>query len=244
MAGSRIRELKKAVIAFIDLIEQLGLGERIALIEFGGSASLVCSLTKNYRYLKQKVDSLAATGGTPMAEAMVLGIKESSNAHVLNIEGIMILPRIILMTDGEPDNESAVLEVADLLGQVPIPIACVGVAGCKQSVMKAIARKTGGMFVMAEDIGFLQIFFLKQVFLILYVVEMMNQIEKLYNREVLREYLQKRTGTRISDEELDAFIILLKSLVKVDGQKKRIGANPRQPLVNRAPSSGCCCTIL
>jgi Mg-chelatase subunit ChlD len=69
MAGGSLRELKRAVVEFITLIEKLGLGDRIAIITFGGKqARTAMNLTSNYNALRNCVNGLVANGSTPMAE--------------------------------------------------------------------------------------------------------------------------------------------------------------------------------
>ena len=76
MAGVPINELKKAVLAFIALIERLDLGERIALVEFGNDTKVICSFTNNYDHLKRLIRGLRANGGTPMGRGLAYCLRE------------------------------------------------------------------------------------------------------------------------------------------------------------------------
>jgi len=233
MSGASLRELKRAVVTFIETTEQLGLKSQIALVEFGKNTCVRCSFTSNYSRLISAVNDLSAGGGTPMAEGLALAFKELvEHGRVLEIEGISIFPKIILMTDGAPDDADKVIKLATAIGSANFPIACVGVQGCNQQLMARVAASTEGMFLMAENIEALSAFFLKQVLLVLYIVEMANSIERLLNRELLRAFLEEKTGRRVSDLELQAFIGYLEGIARNKRQ-----ASPPQRQQQRLTSS-------
>ena len=113
------------------------------------------------------------------------------------------------MTDGQPDDKEEVLEIATLLGRAEFPMACVGVSSCDKMLMHDLARRTGGMFLYGSGIAYLSIFFLRQVMLVVYVLQMLQmakEIKDLLNREMLRQFFEK-DGSRITDEELGAFLV-------------------------------------
>jgi uncharacterized protein YegL/mRNA-degrading endonuclease HigB of HigAB toxin-antitoxin module len=214
MAGSSLKELKISLIIFIDLIEKMNLGERIAIITFGGTVNLLSGLTQDYHLLKLKIAKLTATGGTPMTEALVATLACLKYSRPLQVGPITLMPRIILFTDGAPNDPSSVKEVAKTMG-IGIPMVCIGVAACDKKLMGELAKLSGGMFLMANDISYLQIFFLRQVLLILFILEVQEQIEQIYNREVLREYLESKSGHPVSDTELDGFLYFLQHLIRI-----------------------------
>jgi len=265
MAGRRLEELQLAVANFLLITQKLGLEDRIGIVTFGGTARILCSLTDNYSRLIGYVKNLRADGSTPMAEALAYALKEMlDHAKIVSIEDIQLMPRIILMTDGEPDNERAVLDVASSLGQIGFPIACVGVTGCKESLLRQITRSTKGMFVMASRIEELSIFFLQQVYLTLYIATMIKELGNLLNREMLRAFMEEATGQRIDDDTLDMIIVMLDGMVKGQGGNapRRVQQPARRQITYESettpiyrstynssysyqqPSRGCCCTIL
>jgi len=217
MSGIRLDQLKDAVGIFLDNMKGIEVG-RVALVEFGQNTRVLASLTNDYNLLHRIVDRMQAGGSTPMSQGLALGLKEIiDNGRFLPLrEGITIVPRIILMTDGEPDNKAEVQLIAKKLGEANIPIACVGVSECDQRLMSQLGTLSGGMFVMVQDIEQLQSFFMQQTLLLFYIVEMIDELEKLRDREVLREYMQQKTGREVSDEEVDAFMVLLQHLVVAD----------------------------
>jgi len=262
MSGRRLEELQLAVANFMLISQKIGLEDRIGIVTFGGTAKILCPLTDNYARLIGYVKNLRADGSTPMAEALAYALKEMiDHAKVVSIEDIQLMPRIILMTDGEPDKESDVIAVANSLGQLGFPIACVGVTGCKESLLRPITRATKGMFVMASRIEELSIFFLQQVYLTLYIATMIKELGNLLNRELLRSFMEEATGQRIDDDTLDMIIVMLDGMVKGRGEPSSRGRvqqpaqrritytdDERTPMRSqyqyKQPSRGCCCTIL
>ncbi len=131
------------------------------------------------------------------------------------------------------------MAVAKACADTGFPIACVGVSGCDASLLRTIAKMTGGMFSYANEITELSVFFLKQILLTIYIAKFAEQIEQLYSREVLREFFYEQTGERLNDEELDMFILYLKALAVVkdreDSRSARSSPAPSAPPIQSAP---------
>jgi len=221
------------------LIEQLGFGDRISIVQFGGQTQVVCNLTSDYSLLRRRIASLTATGGTPMAEGLALGIIQLKNARPVKLGRHLIMPRVILMTDGAPDDKTKVFQIARQIGQTTIPVCCVGVSSCDRNVMETIAQTTGGMFVMADDLALLQLFFVRQVLLIVYLQKMQDSLQNLLNRELLRQFLEQQTESSVSDHELDGFIFLMQHLAKDDEDDGPtiVDMDSDSPLITSGPKS-------
>jgi len=214
MAGTRIQELKTAVVKCIEVAAQLQLGEKFGVVSFGSSTGLQRPLTNNYQLVINTVKNLSAGGGTPMGKGLTAALQELTNGRILQIGSLQLRPRLILMTDGEPDDKNEVLAIAKIFGDHNIPIACVGVSGCNQQLMKQIAALSGGMFVYASEVDELVLFFLEQIILTFYIAEFAEKLEELFSREVLRQYMKDKTGHEMNDQELDLFVAYLKVLAK------------------------------
>jgi len=219
MAGSSLQELKRAVLTFIQFAEQVDIGGYIGIAEFGHRTGVQVQMTRNFGQLKRTVNSLTASGGTPMAEGLVAGLQELvTRGRILSVGSVTLMPRVILMTDGAPDSKEKVLAVAKACAETGFPIACVGVSGCDSHLLQTIAKATGGMFTYASEITELSVFFLKQILLTIYIAKFAEQIEQLYSREVLRDFMHQQTGQYLSEDELDMFILYLKALAVVKEQ--------------------------
>ncbi|XP_035695012.1 uncharacterized protein LOC118428875 isoform X2 [Branchiostoma floridae] len=215
MAGKGMLELRKAVRQFLAGVQQTaiqtGLKENVAVVEFGGGVRIVQHLTNDYRRVQRAVDNLKPGGTTPMFEGLMEALKElCQNGGVLVLPGgIRMTPRVILMTDGKPDNQERVILAAAAFSRegyrevglpYPVPIACVGCgSGVDVALLAAIAAATNGMFAIG-DVSELSAFFLKQVLLIRFALQFANDMNKLRNLILLRQFLAQM-GENVSEEE-------------------------------------------
>ncbi|XP_070575525.1 uncharacterized protein [Ptychodera flava] len=232
MANRGISELKKACTEFLlgiqQTAEQTGLRENVAVVEFGRQTRIVRSLSDNYRLTKQAIDSLAAGGTTPMFEGLMEAMKEViKNGGVLTMAGgRKMTPRIILMTDGRPDDKDEVLKAAMSFGPLwqavglphPIPIACVGCGpDVDRELLAAIAKVTNGMFVTG-DISQLGDFFRRQVLLIRFAAQFAHDMDKLRSLIALRTFLASMGEQVDNEEELRGLLALLLTMMMVSGE--------------------------
>jgi len=214
MAGDSLKELQRAVFSFLEYSEILE--AKIGVAQFGQNTRVLVEMTTNYSQIKNCINNLSASGSTPMAEGLLIALKElAQRGRVIPIGHVTLVPRLILMTDGAPDSKEEVLVAAKLFGDAGIPISCVGVSGCDLDLMRKIAALSGGMFHYASQIEELSLFFLQQIILSLYIAEFAERLDELYSREILREYMSQKTGHTLSDEELDMFIAYLRVLTRV-----------------------------
>ena len=132
MAGSPLANLKLGANTFIDIIDestdstqdgQIGLGSRIAIVSFSGSATANTQLITSVSDLKSAVNSLSAGGATNHADAfstaMSLFDPSSSNARVASSCSLMErrLPEFHLPRIAEAIRDSGVV------------IYCIGLIG-------------------------------------------------------------------------------------------------------------------
>jgi len=247
MDGNPLNEMIRAVTAYINCSERLGFQERIAIVIFGQESSVRCSLTTDYAKLKLVVAGLKAGGSTPMDIGLALAFKELvESGRILNIGCITIFPRIILLTDGEPNDYPKTLSHAQSLGELSFPISAMGVSGCNEEKMRRIAEASGGCFMMVNEIDKLVDQFVTQIMLIVFVMEMQDRIEQLFNKYALKSYLEEKMQKTVSDEEVEMFILFLRSIVRVqeeieDVPKKyniKFGHSAQGPYINAQIKEG------
>ncbi|XP_070574611.1 uncharacterized protein [Ptychodera flava] len=230
MAGRGLAELKKACKEFLlgvhQTSQQFDLKENVAVVEFGLSVRVVQTLTNDYSRVLRAINGLTPGGKTPMAKGLLEAMREIIvRGGVLSLPGgKKMTPRIILMTDGQPDNRDEVVSVALSYGPLwksvglphPIPIACVGCgAEVDKELLAVIAKFTNGMFVLG-DVSQLSDFFRKQVLLIQFVAKFSHDIEQLRNLLLLRHFFQQM-GQAVEEEELQGlFTLLLAMLILSD----------------------------
>jgi hypothetical protein len=171
-----------------------------------------------------------------MAEGLAHAFNEiSKNGKITVIANrVRLNPRVVLMTDGHPDSEEKVKRAVAVVATLGIPIACVGVKGCDQDLLKWIASTTGGMFTMADEMAELSAFFRKQVLLTLFIVQFAEDMKKLYSLEALRYFMEERTGRRLSDAELRALLVLIRSIASAE-QEIPTSSSSRTPPAKTKP---------
>lgn len=142
MSGEKIKRLKDAVKFVVDL---LGPDDYISIIEFASSPSTLISSQQargasDKQTLKRKVDGLDADGGTDIAPAMRSGLAEIKKHMASNR-----INRMVLLTDGDTQNESNCLKMADEAGRLGVPVIALGIGtDWKEKILQDIAARSGG----------------------------------------------------------------------------------------------------
>ncbi|MCX6627289.1 MAG: VWA domain-containing protein [Candidatus Solibacter sp.] len=111
----------------------------IGLIQFGmgSGASVLHGLSRDAKSLRNKVDSLVATGGTPMHEALSLGVAMLGGKDK-NIEKF-----IVLFTDGYPDDRARTTNSSTGAKRLGIQVMCIGVGTADQELLDEMATTPG-----------------------------------------------------------------------------------------------------
>jgi Ca-activated chloride channel family protein len=114
--------LERAKLAIHDTLSVLE-GDRVAVVAYAGSASVVCPLTRDYGFFKWAVESLSPasvdSGGTLIGDA----IRKVSDDVFDPLE--KRYKDLILISDGE-DKESFPVEAAAIAGQRGVRIITIG----------------------------------------------------------------------------------------------------------------------
>ena len=161
-----------------DFVESLN-GDRVGLIGFSGDAFLFCPMTAYYKGFFMALDNMSVNslkrGGTSVEAA----IKEAIKAFSWALSGQKVL---LLISDGE-QTEGDAAAAAEAANKANIQINCIGVgtregsnitynensaeyiivkdnsgrivtSKLDEDTLKAIAEKTGGMYIHASDSTF------------------------------------------------------------------------------------------
>lgn len=142
MSGEKIKRLKDAVKFVVDL---LGQDDYISVVRFASSPSTLVGSQQvrsaaDKQALKRKVDGLDADGGTDIAPAMRSGLVEIKRQMASNR-----INRMVLLTDGDTQNESGCYKMADECGQLGAPVIALGIGtDWKEKVLQDIAARSGG----------------------------------------------------------------------------------------------------
>ncbi|MFG0256714.1 MAG: VWA domain-containing protein [Phycisphaerales bacterium JB043] len=101
-------------------------GDRVGIVAFAGSASVVCPLTQDYRFFSQTLDELSPRsvprGGTNIGD----GIRKVLNSVFRDEDDSTHFRDIILITDGE-DQESLPVEAAQQAADRAVRIIALGI---------------------------------------------------------------------------------------------------------------------
>lgn len=141
MTGGKIQALRDACVSFV---QGCNLGDTaLALETFGDDANGRLALTCFEPLLTTTIATLRATGGTPMADAMNYALRSYS------------LTRTVLVSDGEPDNETAAYAQASCYREAGLICDCVHIGNSTsgEEVLRRIAEMTGGQYIKFTDIA-------------------------------------------------------------------------------------------
>lgn len=135
--SSRMDKAKEACRQFISNtdFESVEMG----LVQFGinSTASALHTMSRDAKSLRNKVDSLIASGGTPMHEALRLGAELLAGGDA-NVEKY-----IVLFTDGYPDDRPSTVSAAKKAKRQGINIMCIGVGSADQALLDELATTPG-----------------------------------------------------------------------------------------------------
>lgn len=114
MTGEPIRELNAGLVQYRDELQLDSIASRrveIAIVTFGGDVSLEQDFVTARQF---SPPTLSASGGTPMAEAIMQGVKHLEDRKlVYQQNGVAYYrPWIFLITDGEPNGSPAAWNLA------------------------------------------------------------------------------------------------------------------------------------
>lgn len=153
MYGKRMTNAKSAAK---EVISQMKLGDRCAVIGFEGSGRVIQSLTEDKELLYSAVDKLRASGGNNICNGLQSAIKQFDDDSRQKY--------IMLISDGEDSSASATM--ATTAGEKGIRILAMMV-GTGSLQMQTVAINSNGIYKnapTAEDIGKIMKYFASEVF--------------------------------------------------------------------------------
>src|SRR5581483_5184316 len=136
----KIEQLREAVKFAIDLLDSEDI---VSIVAFEDDARvLVTSQPAHDKYgLKRQVDQLDAGGGTHMEKGLREGLKQVQK-HL----GPGRVNQLVLLTDGQTENEGDCRREADNAGRAGIKITALGLGtDWNESLLEDVAQRTGGV---------------------------------------------------------------------------------------------------
>jgi len=150
MEGEMIEDAKKASLS---LLESLSPGDTFAVVAFHSRADVLTPATridaKSAAKIREQIGKMKAHGTTDMAGGLRAGMDEVLKG--LRADGVN---RIVLLGDGVPNNESPMLQLAQMAGQSGIAVTTLGLGlDYNETLMNAVAQHSGGKFHFVRDSG-------------------------------------------------------------------------------------------
>jgi len=137
---TRLERAKRHINIFLDEL----IGDRVAIVAFAGSATIVCPLTTDYAALKLIVSNLSTDTVTDFGTNIGAGLKKAG--EVFHLESTA--KTIILLSDGE-DLEEYSIHQARLLAQQGIVVYTIGIGTIEGSPI--IIKNQKGQDEYAKD---------------------------------------------------------------------------------------------
>lgn len=139
MSGAKIVQAKEGAIDFARSVYERGCAT--ALAAFGSEAEVICEPTVDPKVFEEKVSGLVVNGSTNLAA----GLELAGRFPHLNA--------VIVVTDGEPDSETAALNAAKVLKEKGIDILCIGTDDADTKFLAKLATKADlAIYVQAQDL--------------------------------------------------------------------------------------------
>ena len=163
MSGGPIDELNSGLRLLIETISSDALASlraEIGIVSFGGQARLI----RDFSTVDSlDIPSLTANGGTPMGEAINLGLDAiESRKKVYNANGLPYYrPWVFLITDGEPNQASSLWPVAiqrvhEFEAGKKINFFSVGVSSANTNLLSQLSNEREPL--MLQGINFKELF--------------------------------------------------------------------------------------
>lgn len=148
MEGHAIENARAASAA---LLETLRDGDRFSLVTFDSRAEVLLPSftldTTSRAEARRRIDGIQARGTTAMAEGLRLGVLEVMRHH--DPAGIN---RVVLLGDGVPNERAGIEDTAASAGARGVTITALGLGlDYDETLMGAVAQRSGGRFHYVED---------------------------------------------------------------------------------------------
>ena len=128
MSDGKLTEVKTAASRFIERRDLQK--DQLAVVSFGGEIKTATSLTQDANTLKNAVDTLSESGGTPMAEGIDAALGE--------LQTTALNKNIILFTDGVPDDPNLAYNSALVTTKTGVKLIAVATGDADISYLTTI----------------------------------------------------------------------------------------------------------
>src|SRR5262249_29821150 len=130
MSGAPLVEAQEACVGFVDVLEEAGVGDRIVLVPFGGSAHVAAALGSSAKDVRSATRALSVNGTTNMAHGLQVAWSALARSNGRRV--------IVLLTDGSPDDRQATVNERDSIIRGEGEIIARGVQGADDAFLRQL----------------------------------------------------------------------------------------------------------
>jgi Ca-activated chloride channel family protein len=147
MEGQAIADARAAAITLVDSLDD---GDRVSVIGFHSTTDLIVPSTEIDRgtklLIRKKLESIEAKGTTDLAGGLHRAIEQ------LAIQRDGEIRRVVLLSDGLPNDPGPIASLASQLSSYGAPITALGLGlEFDETLLAQIAQLSGGKFHFIED---------------------------------------------------------------------------------------------
>lgn len=138
MKGDKIERVRRATSRAVDVLDQQDI---FSIVIFDHRVDVLVPATHvtNKRAIQEAITRIRDAGGTKIAPAVERGLREIGTA------GPNAIRRLVLLTDGQTENENECLLRADDAGRMGVPITALGVGrDWNEDLLIDMANRSGG----------------------------------------------------------------------------------------------------
>lgn len=152
-ASMRGEAIDKARAAAATLLDSLQDGDMVSVVAFGSKAELIAPATvvsdASRTEIKKAIAAITDSGTTDLAGGLSMGIHELTKSRAAGGEQ---LNRIVLLSDGVPNDDSQLASLASTAASYQAPITALGLGiDFHETLLTELARSTGGRFEYIEE---------------------------------------------------------------------------------------------
>src|SRR6266498_3900625 len=138
MKGEKIDRVRRATSRALDLLSAQDIAS-VVIFDHRTEVLIPAGPVSSQRDIQDKISRIRDAGGTKIAPAVEKGLREIDKG------GPNAIRRLVLLTDGQTENENDCLRQADVAGQRGVPITALGVGkDWNEDLLIDVANRSGG----------------------------------------------------------------------------------------------------
>ncbi len=138
MKGQKIERVRQATGMAVDMLDEQDLAS-VVIFDHRTEVLIPAGPVRNRSDLQQRIRRIRDAGGTKIAPAVDKGLQEINKDRGGSIR------RLVLLTDGQTENEDECLRRADDAGRLGVPITALGVGkDWNEDLLIDMANRSGG----------------------------------------------------------------------------------------------------